>query len=64
MLPVQHAIGVAGGTEKLYHAVTTMLAASEKTVILALDLRNAFGSMSRGVMREAMKEVAPELDPL
>ena len=64
MLPMQHAIGVPGGAEKLFHAVTTMQAVIPRSVIVALDLRNAFGSMSRGVMRQAMQEVAPELDAL
>ena len=64
LCPWQHAIGVAGGTEKLYHAITTLLEAKEDHVIVALDLKNAFGTMSRKVMRDAMRELVPELDPL
>lgn len=60
----QHAIGVAGGTEKLYHAITTLLEANEDHVVVALDLKNAFGTMSRKVMRDAMRELVPELDGL
>ncbi|CAK0898926.1 unnamed protein product, partial [Prorocentrum cordatum] len=62
--PVQHAIGVAGGTEKLYHTESALLAGCPGKVIVALDLKNAFGSMSMAVMREAMKKVAPELNAL
>eukprot|EP00959_Pyramimonas_sp_CCMP1952_P138507 2898861-Pyramimonas_sp.AAC.1 len=58
--PAQHAIGAAGRTEKLHRTASALLAGCPDKVIAALDLKNAFGSMSRAVMREAMKEMAPE----
>ena len=64
LCPWQHAIGGSGGTEKLYHTVTTLLEAREDHIVVALDLKNAFGTMSRQVMRDATRELVPELDAL
>ena len=55
---------VKGGMEKLFSGSKAHLEVKQGRVVVALDLKNAFGSMSRGTMYQDMTALFPELAPL
>lgn len=61
LAPLQLGVGTRGGTETVTHALAAALA--EGSVVITLDMINAFNSLLRGPMFEAVKKMAPELLP-
>ena len=57
----QYAIGKPSGVERLFHAIRVDHGSAAGRVVVSLDLRNAFGTLSRGVMAAAVAETFPEL---
>ena len=60
----QYAVGVKGGMEKLFFGIRAEYEAKSGRCVVALDLKNAFGTMSRGTMYEDMVRTFPSLAPL
>ena len=60
----QYAVGVKGGMERLFFGIKAHLEVKQGRVVVALDVKNAFGSMSRGTMYQDMTALFPELAPL
>ncbi len=65
LLPIQYAIGISGGCEVVVHTVTNwvhhILQDEGENVILKLDLKNAFNSISRRAIRRGVLTYAPQL---
>ncbi|CEM31462.1 unnamed protein product [Vitrella brassicaformis CCMP3155] len=64
LAPCQYAVGVASGSKKLIAAVRTFLSAGEsdkQRVLLSLDAKNAFNSMSRQAILEGVDRLIPDL---
>ena len=64
LAPCQYAVGVASGSEKLIAAVRTFLSAGEadeRRVLLSLDAKNAFNTMSRQAILEGVNRLFPDL---
>ncbi|CEM28798.1 unnamed protein product [Vitrella brassicaformis CCMP3155] len=62
--PHQYAVGVSSGAEKCIAAIRTFLgsgAADEKRVVLSLDAKNAFSTISRQAILEGVNDLFPEL---
>ena len=63
--PRQLGCGVRGGAEAAVHAARSFLQnLSTGEVLLKLDFKNAFNSIRRDKMLEAVKDLAPEIYPL
>jgi hypothetical protein len=58
--PLQMAIGVSGGNEDIVHLVRCALEAKHDYVAVKTDLTNAYGSVRRSAIFNAIKEVAPK----
>ncbi|CEM07685.1 unnamed protein product [Vitrella brassicaformis CCMP3155] len=64
LAPCQYAVGVASGSEKLIAAVRTFLSAGEpdeRRVLLSLDAKNAFNTMSRQAILEGVDRLFSDL---
>ena len=63
--PRQLGYGIKGGAEAIVHAGRKFLQSSASDhVLLKLDFRNAFNSIRRDKMLEAVRELAPDIYPL
>ena len=67
LLPFQKAIGIQSGNEQIIHEthswVTKMSTGLNTDSIAQLDLSNAFGSIDRNAILEALSKIAPEIVP-
>lgn len=70
LLPIQYAIGISGGCEMVVHTATNWVqhilldSASNNNnnnIVLKLDLKNAFNSISRNAIRAGVISYAPNL---
>jgi len=71
LLPLQFGIGISGGTEAIIHSLQLqkrhMLTGAgnydptDPDVILSIDLKNAYNSIRRGVIYNALAKYLPEL---
>jgi Reverse transcriptase (RNA-dependent DNA polymerase) len=62
--PLQVGIGVPAGCEAAIHAVRRFInGMSEEQVVVKLDFENAFNSMRRDIMLEAVLDTVPEIYP-
>ena len=64
LAPLQCAVGVPAGGEKLFKAAQTFLEAApegEERVLLALDAQNAFNTMDRQKMMDELAATFPQL---
>ena len=64
LLPLQLGVGVSGGAQSLGHAARAALAAWDGVVLVQLDWKNAFNTMSRAAILQAVAVHAPRLLPL
>ena len=62
LAPLQLGVGTRGGTETVVHALSSALA--EGHAVFAIDMRNAFNTVSRQAILEAVKEHAAPLLPM
>ena len=62
LAPLQLGVGTRGGTETVVHALSSALA--EGHAVFAIDMRNAFNTVSRQAILEAVKERAAPLLPM
>lgn len=63
LAPLQLAVGVPGGSQIAGIAVRAGMTAEEDTVTVQVDMRNAFNSLSRQAMLNAVAQRQPELLP-
>ena len=63
LAPLQLGVGVRGGSQIIGHALSSDIAADPDCVTLQLDYRNAFNSLSRTHMLEAIKKLQPSMLP-
>jgi hypothetical protein len=63
LAPLQLGVGIKGGSQILGHAIRTGTAADPECVTVQLDFRNAYNTLDRGAMLEAVKRLAPSLLP-
>ena len=61
MLPIQHGVGVPGGAQGVGHAIQAGVQAHADHVTAQIDFRNAFNTLSRKAMCQALLERAPGL---
>ena len=61
--PRQFGVGTPGGTEALSHAAQVEAGRRPQAAFVALDLRNAFGSLDRDTVLAAVQEHASGLLP-
>ena len=64
LAPRQLGYGVRGGAEVAIHAARLYMQDLEQKYVLTLDFRNAFNSLHRDKMLQAVKYFAPNLLPL
>ena len=61
-LPLQVGVGVLGGVEGAVHATRRFVEAMQKdTVLVKLDFSNAFNTLCRDIMLQAVARYIPEL---
>ena len=60
---LQVGVGTAGGTETVAHALASALAEDPETVVISVDMANAFNSIYRTAMFAAVQQSAPALLP-
>ena len=63
LAPLQLGVGVPGGAEAVGHAVQAVLAKDPEAALLTVDQANAFNSVSRSAVFEAVNEHVPALLP-
>lgn len=63
LAPLQLGVGVSGGSHIIGHAISAGIAADPECVTIQLDWRNAFNSISRGAMLNAIAARQPTLLP-
>ena len=63
LAPLQLGVGVRGGSQIIGHAISSGIAADPDCVTLQLDWRNAFNSISRSAMLEAIAKRQPTMLP-
>jgi hypothetical protein len=70
LLPIQYAIGISGGCEMVVHTATNWIhhilhdsanSIDNTKVVLKLDIKNAFNSISRNAVRKGVITYAPNL---
>ena len=64
LAPLQMAVGVSGGLDAVVHALRAALAKDPEAALLTVDQANAFNSVSRAAVFEAVRERVPELLPI
>ena len=64
LAPLQMAVGVSGGVDAVVHAIRAALAEDPQAALLTVDQANAFNSVARPAVFEAVKERVPELLPM
>ena len=64
LAPLQAGVGTPGGTETVAHALASALAADPETVVILVDMANAFNSIHRTAMLAAVQQSAPALLPM
>ena len=64
LAPLQMAVGVSGGVDAVVHAIRAALAEDPDAALLTVDQANAFNSVARPAVFEAVKERVPELLPM
>ena len=57
-------MGTPGGTETVAHALASALTEDPKTVVISVDMANAFNSIHRSAMFAAVQQSAPALLPM
>jgi hypothetical protein len=62
-LPLQLEVGVRGGTEAAGHALRAALASDPRLQLVRIDYQNAFNTVSRTAVLQAVADRAPELLP-
>jgi len=62
--PAQYALGRAGGADAAYKALVLELAASPTRAVLSVDMKNAYGTIRRNVVQEAVHRRIPALAAL
>ena len=63
LAPLQLGVGIPGGAEAISHAVQAALATDPEAAFLTVDQANAFNSVTRSAVFEAVKEHVPKLLP-
>jgi len=63
LAPLQVGVGVKGGTQTMGHGLHAALTNDPEGVFIALDFKNAYGSIHTQSMLDAVKERAPALLP-
>ena len=61
LAPLQLAVGVSGGVEALAHAVRLALTADPEAALLTVDMANAFNTVNRSALFEAVQQRVPSL---
>ena len=61
LAPLQLAVGVSGGVEALVHAVKSALASDPDAALLSVDMANAFNTLDRSALFDAVQQRAPSL---
>ena len=61
LAPLQLGVGIRGGAQCMGHAINAAVRVHPDHVVLQLDAKNAFNTLSRQVMLEAVLERAPKL---
>jgi hypothetical protein len=61
LAPLQLAVGVSGGVEALAHAVRSALATDSDAALLTVDMANAFNTVDRSALFEAVQKHVPAL---
>ena len=64
LAPLQVGVGTPGGTETVAHALASALAEDPETVVISVDMANAFNSIHRAAMLAAVQQSAPALLPM
>ena len=64
LAPMQVGVGTRGGVDAVAHAIRTALAADPQSVACALDCRNAFNTVDRRAVFEAVRDSMPQLLPV
>lgn len=64
LAPLQVGVGTSGGVDAIAHAVTSALASDPDNVVMSVDMRNAFNTVSRAAVFAAVKEHVPTLLPV
>ena len=59
--PLQHGVSMKGGSECLVHHIQLLLESNPGWVILGLDVKNAFNSISRSHMLKEVQKSFPEV---
>jgi hypothetical protein len=60
LLPVQFGVGIPAATEHIIHTVRAVLDEDSETSVLQLDLQNAFNTVSRQAVLDAVYDLVPE----
>jgi len=63
LAPIQVGVGVSGGCEHTVHALQGILPTLDDEVVLQVDMRNAFNTLSRQSALKNMSTLVPELEP-
>jgi hypothetical protein len=63
LAPLQLGVGIPGGAEAISHAAQAALATDPEAALLTVDQANAFNSVTRSAVFEAVKEHVPKLLP-
>ena len=64
LAPLQVGVGTPGGTETVSHALASTLAEDPETVVISVEMANAFNSIHRAAMFAAVQPSAPALLPM
>ena len=64
LVPHQVGVGTPGGTETVAHALASALAEDPETVVISVDMANAFNSIHRAAMLAAVRQSAPASLPM
>ena len=64
LAPLQAGVSTPGGTETVAHALASALAEHPETVVISVDMANAFNSVHRAAMFAAVQQSAPALLPM
>ena len=64
LAPPQVGVGTPGGTETVAHALASALAEDPETVVISVDMSNAFHIFLRAAISEAVQQSAPALQPM
>ena len=59
--PLQHAFGVSGGPSIVAHALRAAITHDSSTVILSADFKNAFNTLTRASILQAIRSSCPYL---